>query len=297
MKHKFLIAASIGLVVLSSCLKDKGTNLADQQSASPNIVEFADVYKYSASAQALFAPLVLEVSSTPLDVDIYVRLASSNGSNPAVDVSVAKNIPAVAAAGYGEFLPDSTYQIVSTSASVDRTTNIATIKLKVFTNKINLSGSYALAFDITSASNGAVIASNRRTLVLGVAVKNQYDGIYEQRGSMLRAGDPVLSGPVGPREVSLSTFNANTVKWLGPKPWANGSGSALPGGYEPLITVNSDNSISLASVGGIGGWMMYAAYNNHYDVPTRTMYYSFTWGAGPASRLSIDTLRYLRPRP
>lgn len=297
MKYKLLIAAAASVTLFSSCLKDKGTNFADQQTPSPNVVAYADVYTYSATAQALFTPLVLEVSNTPVDVDVYVKLNSSNGSNPKVDVGIAKNVTAVATAGYGEFLPDSCYQLTSATASTASGTNVATFKLKLFTNKINLSASYALAFDISSANNGAVIASNRKTIVLGIAVKNQYDGVYQQKGYMLRAGDPVLTGRVGPREQSMATYNGNTVTWLGSKPWANGSGSALPGGYEPRVTVNADNSITLTSVGGIAGWTQTGTYSHHYTPATKTIYYEFTWGAGPGSRLSTDTLVYLRPRP
>ena len=38
------------------------------------------------------------------------------------------------------------------------------------------------------------------------------------------------------------------------------------------------------------------SYTNRYDPATKTIYAAFTWGAGSASRLALDTLKYLRPQ-
>jgi len=59
------------------------------------------------------------------------------------------------------------------------------------------------------------------------------------------------------------------------------------------LTIDGSNNVTITSAGG--------AYNNPgytsvYDPGTKTFFISFTWGAGPSSRLSTDTLSYLGPR-
>jgi hypothetical protein len=78
-------------------------------------------------------------------------------------------------------------------------------------------------------------------------------------------------------------------------PWANGGGSNLPGGYEPIITVDpTTNKISLKSSGGTIS--ANPSYDNRYDPATKTFYISFTWGAGVTARLHTDTLVYKKAR-
>jgi hypothetical protein len=155
---------------------------------------------------------------------------------------------------------------------------------------------YGIGLVVTSVDQGGKISAELDSVAVLITVKNKYDGVYTATGSAFRA-DPSsnLQGDYGPVERILATTGPSTVQWTGSVPWATASGSALPAGYEPTITVNeATNKLSLSSPGNF--ITMDPTYDNRYDPDTRTFYFRFYWGAGPAARLHTDMLVYKRPR-
>jgi hypothetical protein len=274
-----LLAASVILLVISSCVKERGNNFALKATPTPNTVGFPNALESS----------VLNISNTPSIVNIYVEANSADNSNPAVTVTIVKNTAILAGSGY-EPLPDSTYQLLNTTATVDPVTKLAIFQVKIYSNKIDLSHAYALSYSIASAT-GATIADNKKDLIMAVGVKNIYDGVYMMKGETLRAGDPGKTGHFVPLEMSLITFGAFTNDFSSLQVWADGTGVGIG---IPRVTVDpSTNQVTVTSPGGA---MNFPGYNNHYDPATKTFYIKFTCGAGPSSRMAADTLTYLRPR-
>ena len=139
---------------------------------------------------------------------------------------------------------------------------------------------------------GVVVAINQQKVLVGVAIKNPYDGIYENRGYTLRSGDPARTGFVGPYEIGLVTSGAYTVQSDILHKWADGSGIGIT-----FIVYTIDPATNAVTVTASGFTVLDApGYTNRYDPATKKIYAAFTWGAGPASRLALDTLTYLRPR-
>jgi len=160
---------------------------------------------------------------------------------------------------------------------------------------------YALGVKITSVDNGINIAANMQKQILIINIKNQYDGVYLVTGTSLRLNDPVLTGTIVPYQVEYATAGVSSVAHLGSFHWAGwtaGGGSSLPTGYEPTITIDPVTNAVTSVVSGNGLISQWSGngYVQRYDPATRTIYYQFTWGAGPTSRLMTINAKWLRAR-
>lgn len=165
---------------------------------------------------------------------------------------------------------------------------------KEFTIKLNgakwdISHTYAVAFALSDVS-GKKISKGADTIIATVSIKNEYDGTYTMRGYTLRATDAVRTGFFKGVNMELHTQSPNGVMFASLQVWADLTGVGI--GY-PELTVNPDNSVDITSSGGARNAPDYKSY---YDPALKTFYISFTWGAGPAARLAIDTLVYKGPR-
>lgn len=162
-------------------------------------------------------------------------------------------------------------------------------------NDFNYNKTYAIPLKIESTTLG-LISGNFGGTLYSFGIRNIYDGVYSVKGAAWR-NDPTsnLQGPVGPIERNFTSAGLTTVQWSGTVPWANGSGSNLPGGYEPTITLDPvTNKVTITSPGGT--LSNNPGYDNRYDPATKTFYISFTWGAGVTARLHTDTIVFVKPR-
>jgi Domain of unknown function (DUF1735) len=270
------------VLLFAACVKNRGNMLTNGTSPSPLTVDFPNQLESK----------VLDIQTAPTTIPFYVEVNSSSGKSiPAIDVTIAKDATAVTNAGY-EFLPDSTYQLLNTTATVDPATHLATFNLKLTTTKINLSHAYALGYKITSATGGAVLTTNKNNVVIAVGVKNIYDGVYLGRGYVLRAGDAVLTGHFSGVEFGLVTFGAYSNDFDHLQVWGDGVSGVGIG--IPRITV--DPATNLVTITSPGGAINMPGYPSRYVPATKTFYLGFTWGGGPGVREAYDTLVYLRPR-
>ena len=140
------------------------------------------------------------------------------------------------------------------------------------------------------AANGTT--KNWVIVATPLPILNQYDGYYSYKGYVLRAGDPVLTGNFNGQSMPLVTLSTNAVQFANAALWGDGV-TAISAGI-PILTVNPDNSITLTST--TGQVSNDPNYQSRYDPASKTFFISFTWGAGPASRLSTDTLTFTGPR-
>lgn len=195
MRIKYLLAFATFALLLGSCVKNRGVNLAQQGSPSPNAVDFP-YQKQSVS---------FDIVDTPIYYTFYVRLESADNSQPATTVTIAPYPDVVTAAGQ-QLLPDSAFQLVNTTAKVDPATGFAAFQLKVFSRKIDLTGNYALGYKLVSTTAG-LIANNKSTILISIGAKNRWDGVYEMKGHHNRSP---YNFPYDVTE-SLVTVNGNTV--------------------------------------------------------------------------------------
>lgn len=153
---------------------------------------------------------------------------------------------------------------------------------------------YALGFQISRVSAGYLISSNLGSGIAAIGVKNDWDGVYSYKGYALRAGDADLTGNFTGEEMGLATAGATAVAFTQLAFWGDGSGIGI--GNPVLQIDNSGPAPYPVTISSAGGAKNAPGYSSRYDPDTKTFYISFTWGAGPASRLATDTLTYLRPR-
>lgn len=269
---KILAILAVTVVTFSSCLKEK---YRTDFTSVPDVVE---------QPYPGFAAKSFDLSDVPQDMDFWVNLASVNTRSSDVTVTIAKDQAAIdeynSANGTSfEALPDSTYTLPSTTLSIPAGTREASEKVKLFTNKIDLTHSYLFAYTITDAQ-GITIAENRKTTLVSILVKNAYEGDYHATG--------YFQHPTVPREIDrdtyLYTWSANqVVKELGDL-----------GSTQIILTINPDNTVGIAPGPGTGGTtaLVHAMlgdplYNNTYDPATKTFYLHYGYPV-PESRIITE---------
>jgi hypothetical protein len=163
--------------LLASCIKSKDINFVSQSTPTKNIVDFPNQFESAA----------LDIVSTPTTYTFYVEASSQDNNLPATTVTIQKDVALVTntntdpndpSSPMYEFLPDSAYQLVNTTATVDPVTHQAPFQLKVNTTKIDLGHVFAVGYTIQSTTGGVEIATNKKSNVIAVGAKNKYDGIY-----------------------------------------------------------------------------------------------------------------------
>lgn len=298
-----IIFVSILLIGVSGCLKDKGFDSHEYGIKSPDesavgigFPESQNKINVTAienenTAQTIQVALVNLLSDVPATQDLHVRLTL----NPSlIDAYNANNNPDVLP------LPEDAHTIPSMVVVIKKgeRTGKLTITIPDAKNELDITKTYALGFTISGIDeSGNTIAENLKNILVGVAIKNKWDGVYEIVGYAIRGGDPSLTGPFGPVEREFVTGGATTVKWAGTHPWGR-PGSILAAGYEPIFTVDeTTNKVTVTSSNGLV--RNDDSYDSRYDPATKTFYAQWTYGAGPtgpSARRFTDTAVYVKPR-
>ena len=286
------------LLTNTGCLKDKafednkyGLNHPENSPVSIGFPESANktnigAVESSSSPTLLKLALVNLNSDEPAEQDIHITLVRDTSI-----VSAYNNDPTTV-----NPLTEFADSAISTTLKVvipkGQTKAFLDVTLKN-SSTLDLTQTYAMGLKIANVDvPGIVISALQQKVLVGVAIKNPYDGIYEVHSYTLRSGDPSRTGPVPVYEIGLATIGAYAVQSDILHHWADGSGIGIT---FPIFTI--DPATKGVSVSGSGFTIIDApGYTNRYDPATKTFYAAFTWGAGPASRLALDTLIYLRPR-
>lgn len=311
-KSSLFIGAS--LLVFSACKKAAAPEpLAD---AGITVVKFIDGLADTASGYYSGFKLVnIDLVSTPQVfelVDIRRDVPNNTELNRSMNI-VVKNDPGLVTEydptltplPDGAFTSDATTPLIGTDYQVNMKPGqfAQTIKISI-TNILaqDLSKKYALGFTISAVDADGKIAGLEHSIVVQLGLKNRWDGVYRLTGYILRnlpPIDPTNSGWVGPKEISLATTGANSVRYTTSHGWANqATGGIAASVSNPTYTVNADNSLTITSDGGAfpAGLKEIAGMNSRYDPATKTFYAYCTWSGGPTSRAMNDTLVYVRPR-
>jgi hypothetical protein len=301
----FSISGTMALVLATGtgCLKDK---LSDDGLTNPNIggspkvIEIPGPVRATTSYNSSYAiSLPISTKDTTFDV-VYIRLAADQPASE--DIQVQLELDTKLLDAYNDSSGTSLVQPAASLYSFDNANLVVTIprgqrqgslKMKVVPEKI-ATGQFGFGFKIKSVSNsGYLISGNFGNAVAIVGVRNIYDGVYDYKGYALRAGDAALTGNFTGAEMELQTTGPSSLIFGELALW--GDGQSGIGIEKPELAINPvTNKVTVTSAGGA---INNPNYDSRYDPATKTFFVSFTWGAGPAARLSIDTLTYREPRP
>lgn len=169
------------------------------------------------------------------------------------------------------------------------------IRIRLNKGALDLSNQYALGLTIASVGDGAIISSTGDKGLAAILIKNQWDGVYVLTGRTDHPTNAILTGPVGPYEMDLATSGSRNVTLIPTHPWANGSNSTTPAGYNPVFTINANNTVTVTNPNGLG-FENAPGYNSRYDPATKTLYVQWRYMGAGGYRVFTDTLVYLRPR-
>ncbi|MEO6980774.1 MAG: hypothetical protein ABI113_20435 [Mucilaginibacter sp.] len=326
MKNKFLKYAFLGcslMLLFSACRKDPFSGTETKESGSTFVyiteagggsyIQFFDVFN-DIKPVVLFTVRRDAASKADLQKSVTVTLTADPDSAAKVGLTpftaeTATNPTAAdlssgglyASANGINFNSDGSV-ITVTFAPGEFAKNII---YKVDGSKLDLSNSYGSVFKISNMT-AFKQESGRGLIIAGVAVKNQYDGVYAVTGTIARfvaggAAEDNANGLSG----SIVAGKTSDVATIGPFSntfsvyWANGSGvGGIDGLY--LIVDPATNKVTVKSAGqphlhNIDGM------DNFYDPATKTFTLNFAWYAGDpppvgSSRQAHVQLAYSGPR-
>lgn len=285
------ILGSMAVLSLSSCLKN-GQYYDDFASVNASV----DLPLAAANSNAPVA-FVYDATVTTTSIPVYVDLASPSTLGKSVTATLALDTAFLNAYNTAnstnfQLIPDSVYTITGGwNRTIPAGKRLDSMLVTFNFTKMNLAIPYVLPITIASSSEPI---EQWNHLMLNPSVKNQYDGIYSIKGYTLRSGDAVKTGNFTGLSMPMVTAGPASLVFGNLQPWADGTGVGIG---NPLLAMNtSGGSPYPVTISSPGGASNAPAYNSRYDASTKTFYISFTWGAGPASRLAIDTLTYVKPR-
>jgi len=217
---------------------------------SPALDTFAvvDVRREPNSQAELNQPLTVKLAKNPTLISDY---NTANGTN------------------FIE-LPSSAYQIVGdlNNVTFQAGQDINEIKIIVNKNSLDLSQQYALGFTISDAG-GAVINSNSKTGLYAIVIKNKYHGNYHSVG--------VFHHPVnGDRPIDEDKF----LSTAGPTSVLANLGDLGSAGYQMVLKVNADNTVTITPAGVTPNIDQHWG-PNYYDPATKSfhLFYSYNVAA------------------
>lgn len=219
--YKFLMVAATA-ATLTSCLKDKniddqvyGMTRYDQGKivelpAPPN--HFIAIGLNLADRDTTFAAVTVGLAADQVaQEDIKVNLTLANSSALITEYNNANGT------GFIQ-LPSSEYALQGTglSVTIPKGQRFGTVNITLNPNDLDPSEAYALGFKIASIeTSGYTISGNFGTVVVGILVKNRFDGVYEMRFHMLdwlaaHGIDNTVVDWGGP--IHMESTGANSVK-------------------------------------------------------------------------------------
>lgn len=284
---KKILSYTLLLVVSSTlfvgCLKDKGfedhlygINDPDTQPVGIGFPEAiskinARSVEYIETNQVLNIPFVNLESGEPAPTDIHVNLvlnqdlvAAYSAANPADSLTN---------------LPSSEFNISSLKVTIPAGSRSVILPINISNAKnLDLTKKYALGFTIASIDEpGYVIADNLKNVLVGVAIRNQYEGDYQATG--------IFHHPVaGDRDIDEEKF----AQTFGPNSVIVNLGDLGASGYQMILTVNPDNTVTIEPAGATPNIDQHWGPNT-YDPATKTFTLNYSYNSA-APRIVEETI-------
>jgi hypothetical protein len=300
-KYLGILLLAITTTSLTSCLKDGRVNLPP--GGSPPVIEFSTTL-LGAPVSDVNSPVGVFLRNVDLvETQTFEVTAHYTGGGMAPqDITVnIDNDPSQIAVfnDYEDLHDESAYILMPSnlfsgspgSVVIKKGSNIAKFTITVKPKLFDLTVGYLIPFRMTSVSSGT-ISKNFSNILINVAPKNQWDGIYIDHGYALRQNDPDLTGYFKGQSIPMITSGPFSVQFS-PK-WNGGGGIAGIDGT--TATVNpTTNKVTMSSTAN-PVLVNDPSYDNRYDPATKTFYLSFYWGSGINNRAHRDTLVFSQPR-
>jgi Domain of unknown function (DUF1735)/Domain of unknown function (DUF4361) len=295
MKKIAFIAFSALVVLTTSCLKDKdyanskyGINL----DLGEKSVSFAKAPTLNLGANLTTASVTYKV--------ILIQSSAASAPTEDVAVSVAFKPSLLTGTSYTPLPAGSV--VLPTSFKIAAGKILDTLPI-TFPNSstLDLTKTYAVGLTITSAGAGYKFGGSKNDLLLIINLKNQYDGDYDAVGYFYH--------PASPRALRAD----KTLSTTGPTSVLVGLGDLGGSGYEAILTVNPDNSLTIVPAPGAAGapyviftsglpttspgytsqWAGSSQCNNTYDPVTKTfkLRYGYVGGTGYRVTEELITLK------
>jgi hypothetical protein len=296
---------SFFLLVMAAIACKKQDNIVTEKPAysGPVMVNFNNYF--DENNQSGYLKVELPLKDTIVHPVIQVKISNSVDAAPADIAVYFKKVDAIVS-DYNAANGTSLTPLASTSIALDidyskpaiikKGTRVATFPISVNPLKLDLNNLNAIGLAIDHVEGASLNVGAESKLVIEFGTRNQYDGYYFLRGRTLHPTNAALAGPVGPyADVPLITSGPTSVIMGDQHPWANGSGSATPAGYEPTYVINpATNAVTVVNT-------FITAENipgvtNSYNPTTKTIYAAWRYNASGGYRQFYDTLIYDRPR-
>jgi hypothetical protein len=306
-KYKTPALIAFAIFSLSSCLKDEGFDNGTYGMGGFAGGTFVAVPAASSSPFSL--SLDSKSGNQPLEL-FSVNYENVDKAPEDITVTFTKNDAAVTAVGGLTLLPASVLTFTSANPTVviKQGTRVSpNFVCQINTGTLDPTKNYGLAFTISSVSkSGVAIASNLKTVVYKIALKNEWDGIYSiVSGLVTRYNSPgvpandALSGSLaGNSDVHLITSGVNELdipaSGTGSFRW---SGNGGIGGIDGLrMAVNRTTNLVTWSCAGNATLTNWAGKVNNYVPATKTFTLNFRWNPAAATREYTVVLKYKSKR-
>lgn len=266
---KLLITGAILTTMMSSCLKDKFDII--NPAGSSSVVEFKNPVAPSPESPegSLFTvfPISYEVAPT-VEASYTIQLTGPDPAPQDVVVNIGVREATVTEFNKSKtdlvstfpvytILPSTLYTITTPTVTIPAGQRTAVVKVTYKTAQFNFDAKYGLPLTITS-TNYAGVSKNFGSIILNVAAKNKYDGVYTV---VPTAPFQDLAAPANvgraTMKAELRTVNATSVAMYDGYYYINGYGHAFASGYygnwSPVFNMDAaDNVTSVTNYYGQG---------------------------------------------
>ena len=222
-----ILSLSVLALFLTSCLKDEEFEDGEIQSVSSQGTQKVVEISLTATNTSNFLPLALNLKNGDTTFNLVpVTLASDKPATEDIKVTLVLNAGLIGEANTAngvnnEAAPAGVYTIINPAANsgpgyvvtIPKGSNTGYLQIKINPNNF-LGQAYALGFQISKIEPaGYIISTNLGSGVVGIGIKNKYDGVYEidENSTLVDIVSPALSSVPGdpyPFEVHLITISA-----------------------------------------------------------------------------------------
>lgn len=241
------------VMFFSSCLKDDRMVLDPEK--GHNVVEFANPGNRSGIGNLLtLYPLAVNVAPS-IDMPFAISWSGPEASaSQDINVTIALGEQAIVD-DYNEeqhtdyeIMDASLFTISSTNLTIPKGQSKAPFTISVKSDQFDFSKNYVIPLKIVSSSHGD-ISGNFGTILVGVAPKNAYDGVFTVTGEM-NDSQAAFTG-LYPATFHLVTQSSNTVALFDPiyfgdyiHTMRNGSAVSGYGSFAPVFTFDENGNVT-----------------------------------------------------
>jgi len=300
LRLSFLAVVGAMFFSATSCVKDKGFDNNEYGIKNPGTPMGVLFQQSKLTADNTVVPVITGIVgvSTSQSLQTLVKLAANGPAAKDVHVKIALNNDLVDPTGL-TVLDAAYYTVPSWDVVIPAGEKNVYFVLNIpDASIIDPSVVYGLGFTITEVQESDyTIASNSKSVVLGIAIKNQWDGTYQSTGYVYHPSVPRAFE----EEKDLATVSSTSVSC-----WWGDLGSA---GYVALLTIDpisnkvaiSDYSTGIPIVGMDDGlptsnpgytpkWDGSPLCNNTYDPATKTFYLRMAYLGSTGYRVDEEIL-------